>query len=65
MIRCVITDDTGVMSLNMSEEGRRDLLAMVVGRYRGRSRAGRSRLRDEVCELELREAYWHLDSAPA
>ena len=53
------------MSLNMSEEGRRDLLAMVVGRYRGRSRAGRSRLRDEVCELELREAYWHLDSAPA
>lgn len=41
----------GVMSLNMSQESRREVLAKMVERYRGRSRQGRSKLLDEVCEL--------------
>ena len=41
----------GVMSLLMSQESRREVLARMVERYGGRSREGRSRLLDEVCEL--------------
>jgi len=41
----------GVMSLNMSQESRREVLVKMVKRYQGRGREGRSRLLDEVCEL--------------
>ena len=62
MIRCLITDDTGVMSLIMSGESRSEVLAKMVQRYPGRGRLGRWRRIHDEC-LKERRAIATLDLA--